>query len=188
MRTPQKSKTDIVDDFIKVFRANGLYGTTLSQLVKSSGLQRASLYHYFPNGKTDMYEAVLLKVVNELKETVISKLEENHSYEQRLKNMLKAVDKFYNSGSNLCFITIFSIGESSPLVRQTLSSAVNLWITSIEKNLKKMKLKNSKHIAQSIVANIQGSLILAHAAGDLSIFKNCLKNINSSLVHKTFSK
>ena len=78
----------------------------------------------------------------------------------------------------------FHWGESSPLVRQTLLSAINLWITSIEKNLRKMKLKNSKHIAQSIVANIQGFLILAHAIGDLSIFKNCLKNINFSLSHK----
>ena len=128
-----------------------------------------------------MYEAVLLKIVDELKEKVISKLEENRSNEQCLKNMLKAVDKFYNGGSNLCFITIFSIGESSTLARQTLSSAIDLWVTSIEKILKKMNLKNPKGTAQSIVASIQGSLILTHATGDPSIFKNCLKNIKSRL-------
>ena len=187
MRKPKKSRTEILNDFTRIFREHGLHGTTLSQLVKSSGLQRASLYHYFPNGKTDMYEAVLLKVIDELEEKVISTLEGSQSYKQCLKNMFKAVDDFYNNGSNLCFVTVFSIGESSPLVRQTLLLAINKWIISIENILKRMKIKNSKDIARSLVANIQGALILTHVTGDPSIFKSCLRVMNFSFTRKNYT-
>jgi len=44
---------------LAVFRENGYAGAYLSTLSAATGLQRASLYHRFPEGKPAMAAAVL---------------------------------------------------------------------------------------------------------------------------------
>ena len=128
-----------------------------------------------------MYETVLLQVVEDLKNQVLSHLRKKPVTKANIQNMLKALDPFYQSGKVLCFITIFSIGESSPLIKKILSKAINYWIQELETTLKQIKHKEAKLTAQNIVASIQGGLVLSHATGDLSLFKNCLKNCYNSI-------
>ena len=182
MRKPVKSKQDIVNDFITVFRKNGLNGATLSRLVKASGLQRASLYHYFPNGKKDMYISVLQKVIDDLNIKVLSVLKENKDPRLRLNNMLKAVDQFYAGGSELCFITVFSFGEGSDVVQKSLSSAIHTWTLQIERALREMQAPFAKKTAHLIMSSIQGSLTLSHINKNPSFFKNSLKVIKRFIV------
>lgn len=177
MRTAKKSKTEIIDAFTKVFRKNGL-GTTLSQLTAASGLQRASLYHFFPNGKQDMYTAVMLRVIENLKAQVLSALHTKKNPTQRLKNMLRAVNQFYAGGLELCFITVFSFGEGSEQVQKLLSSAVHHWTQEIESTLKEMKTSSPKKTAHLIMSSIQGALVLSYVTGESLFFKNTLKEIN----------
>ena len=45
------SKEKIILQLIPVFRQYGYGGTSLAMLIKATGLGKASLYHYFPEGK-----------------------------------------------------------------------------------------------------------------------------------------
>ena len=182
MRKPTKTKEELTKTFVKVFRKNGLIGTTLSQLVYASGLQRASLYHFFPKGKKDMSEAVLRLVIKELGEKVLSTLNKKHPPKKQLQEMIKATEIFYNKGKDICLVTIFSIGESSDSIHQIKAKAINTWISQLEKTLKEMGVRQAKTEATLIVATIQGALILSHATNKPFIFKNCLNSLKNRFV------
>ena len=51
------SKDEVIQRIVAAFREHGYEGASLSILSQATGLGRSSLYHYFPNGKTDMAQA-----------------------------------------------------------------------------------------------------------------------------------
>lgn len=161
MRKPAKEKDQILSELTEVFRANGYDGTTLRKLTEKTGLERASLYHYFPRGKKEMAGAVLAHVLNELSSKVLSILNSDQPAEQRLVGMLNATVDFYNGGEDLCFVSIFAIGESSEELSKTLRDAVGSWLASLEIALADAGKKNARSLANASLSCIQGGLVLA---------------------------
>src|SRR5436309_2266252 len=53
---------ELFDRLARVFRVAGFEGASLGALADGAGLQRASLYHRFPDGKVQMAEAVMGRV------------------------------------------------------------------------------------------------------------------------------
>ena len=52
------SKEEAIIKLVPAFRQYGYEGATLSLLSQASGLGKASLYHYFPGGKSEMAAVV----------------------------------------------------------------------------------------------------------------------------------
>lgn len=179
MRKPLKQKNEIVSDLSKVFRTYGFDGATITRLTNGTGLERASLYHHFPNGKTDMAEAVLLKALDDLKIEVVDRLNDDVDAETKINSMIDAVDKFYNHGNEVCFITIFSLAKISKSVTDGMSSALRLWLKLLEKALDELKISKPKESAQQALATIQGALILSNTIKDPKIFRNSLRQLKS---------
>ena len=179
MRKPLKSRVELIQDLGKIFRAHGFDGTTLTLLTEGTGLERASLYHHFPKGKVDMAEAVLLQSLSDLKFQVIEKLIGEGSAEKRVGQMLTAVEKFYNEGNDVCFITIFSLAKVSKKVSGLMSEAILLWARLLENALIELKIERPREAAHQALSSIQGALILSHAVNDPRIFKNSIKHLRS---------
>ncbi len=181
MRKPAKTKDELIRNLTDVFRKSGFNGTTLSKLTEGTNLERASLYHYFPNGKNQMAEAILDHILFELNEKVLAKLKlSDLSSKERLTQMLEAANEFYDNGSVLCFITIFSIGELSTKISATIASAVEHWLGLLEQNFREQGLSSPQESARSALACIQGGLILSHVTKNKEIFKSCLDSLAKS--------
>jgi len=54
MRPQKVNNTELVKGLLNVFRSKGYDGASLNDLAVASGLQKASLYHRFPNGKKEI--------------------------------------------------------------------------------------------------------------------------------------
>lgn len=161
MRKPTKDKAQILRELTEVFRDNGYDGTTLSKLTEKTGLERASLYHYFPGGKSAMAEAVLTHVLEELSAKVLSALNSSSSPTRRLSEMLEATNDFYNGGQDLCFVSIFAIGENSEHITSALRMAVTSWLASLETTLCEAGKPDARGLANASLSCIQGSLVLS---------------------------
>ncbi|MBX2862295.1 MAG: TetR/AcrR family transcriptional regulator [Leptolyngbyaceae cyanobacterium MAG.088] len=161
MRKPTKDRAQILCELTEVFRQNGYDGTTLSKLTEKTGLERASLYHYFPGGKRAMAEAVLTHVLDELSETVLAALNSSSPPTQRLTAMLDATHDFYNGGQDLCFVSIFAIGENSEHITSTLRQAVMSWLDSLATTLGDAGKPDARSLANVGLSCIQGGLVLA---------------------------
>ncbi len=179
MRKPLKSRNELIQDLGRIFRANGFDGATLTLLTKGTGLERASLYHHFPKGKSDMAEAVLLQALSDLKFEVVEKLIGEGPPEKRIGQMLVAVEKFYNEGNDICFITIFSLTKVSKKVSDLMNESILLWARLLENALTELEVERPREAAQQALSSIQGALILSNAVNDPRIFKNSLKHLRS---------
>ena len=174
MRKASKSREEILKDLIVVFRNNGFHGTTLTKLTEKTGLEKASLYHYFPKGKNQMATVVIKDIIDDLSLKVLKLLNENKSPRSKLLNMLTAINDFYQGGTMLCFLTVFSIGEQNTQISKALTQALTSWIESLDDVLKELEIKHSKQQAAFAISSIQGSLILAHLKNNPNLFKNNL--------------
>ncbi len=175
MRKALKSKDQIIQDLSQIFRTYGFDGATLSLLTAGTGLERASLYHYFPKGKADMAEAVLLKALVDLQVKVLDPLKSDLPAQQKIFAMFKSVEKFYCGGSEVCFITIFSQGNLGKKVSESMKKAIQQWSKLLENVLIELKVAKPKESAEQALSLIQGSLILSRAMADPKIFRNQLR-------------
>jgi len=180
MRKPSKEKSQILRELTEVFRENGYDGTTLSKLTEKTGLERASLYHYFPGGKKAMAEAVLSQVLEELSAKVLSALSSKSAPRDRLSDMLKATDDFYNGGKDLCFVSIFAIGVNNEQLSTTLQAAVASWLDSLKSTLADTGEPNAETLAHAGLSCIQGALVLAVVQGDPKPFRDALEFLRTA--------
>ncbi|GAY11436.1 helix-turn-helix domain-containing protein [Pseudonocardia sp. N23] len=56
-RPPSIEEGKLIDVLVSVFRDKGFDGTAIADLAAATGLQGASLYHRFPDGKEEMADA-----------------------------------------------------------------------------------------------------------------------------------
>jgi AcrR family transcriptional regulator len=68
-----KQKADeetIILEALKLFRKQSYFNTSMSEIAEASGLQKGSLYHYFPS-KEDLMKKVIKNVHDFLKPTFL---------------------------------------------------------------------------------------------------------------------
>ena len=91
-----KQKVDeqiIIIEALKLFRKQSYFNTSMSQIADACGLQKGSLYHYFPS-KEDLMRKVIKNVHEFFKTNVF-----NHAYDksippqQRLENLFLAAER-----------------------------------------------------------------------------------------------
>jgi len=182
MRPQKVNDSEIIYSLLKTFRSKGYEGTSLSELEKTTGLKKASLYHRFPNGKKQMATTVLVHL-DKWVETNIFKQLLDHSLTptQRLITGLEQVNFLYDKGNEACIFKVFSIGQSLELFDLQIKNGMTKWIHVFKTLGKSFNL--SDEIAQkkavNILIKIQGSLIVSKGLNDLSIFENTLKEIEN---------
>ncbi|MFK7826594.1 MAG: TetR/AcrR family transcriptional regulator [Oligoflexales bacterium] len=180
MRKASKSREELLADLTKVFREHGFHGTTLSKLTQATGLERASLYHYFPKGKQDMASAVILGALESLENEVLVHLQTDAGPKEKLRKMLIALKHFYKDGTDQCFISIFSVGEIKEDIAAKLKTATESWVDLLVTIFHNLAYPTPNQEAIKALSSIQGSLVLSHITKDPEIFTGCLRSLANS--------
>lgn len=124
-----------------------------------------------------MAEAVLLDAFEELRAFALDPLVSSESPKEKIIKMLAGLELFYFGGQKICFVTVFSLGDLSLSIKSSINAALKEWIALLKKVLEDLGIAKPFESAQSALAHIQGSLILAHAMDDPEIFLNCLSSL-----------
>lgn len=109
------SKAAVIPQLMAVFQQYGYEGASITRFSEATGLKRASLYHYFPNGKEEMAAAVLDYVAQTLKEQLLSPLYSDRPPIDRIRAMNQNIDIFHQHGQQDCLMALLSIGEAHDL-------------------------------------------------------------------------
>ena len=178
------SKEQVILQLIPVFRQYGYEGTSLAMLSKATGLGKASLYHYFPQGKQGMAEAVINHIALRFEQTVLQPLRDSGSPEARIVRMCEALADFYDRGKNNCFLAIMSLGEADKLFHNLVKQRLKVWIKAISKVLIEagIKPKIAMRRSQDAIAEIQGTLILVRILNKPEIFMRILADLPQKLI------
>lgn len=171
------SKDEIVDRLFVVFRDRGFEGASLADLSRATGLGKSSLYHHFPEGKTQMAEAVLARAVALIDTAVLDVAQAPDPLKVRIRKIVAALEQLYAGGRTLCILGQLAAADVGAAARQSLQQALEHWIKAIESLAREsgMSPVRARAFAEDWVARLQGTLILQAATGSAGAFERALQ-------------
>lgn len=176
MARPKIEERELLNRLTSVFRRHGLEGASLTRLSEATGLGRASLYHRFPGGKSEMAEAVMDHVDTFFAEQVFAPLSGDDVPRDRLVSMCRSLRQFYDRGTESCVLDTLSIQcEDDALSRHVKSSAL-AWRDALAKLFRDVGYErgDARSLAIEVLIQIEGSLVLARSLDDPKVFLRAL--------------
>jgi TetR/AcrR family transcriptional repressor of nem operon len=182
-----KQKVDeqyIIIQSLKLFRQRSFHSTSMSDIAKTCGILKGSLYHYF-RSKEELMEKVIRYVHQYFKQEVFAKAyEEGIPANIRFKNMMKASEKIFfdeSSGKmygNMGVESALVIPEFNPIIREFFQDFFNAikYIYS-----EKYPEEIANELAERSVAEVEGSIMMSRIFNDKNYIKNTHKRLLSRL-------
>ncbi|UPG89490.1 TetR/AcrR family transcriptional regulator [Luteibacter aegosomaticola] len=176
MRPAQAPSPAVLDSLFAVFREQGFEGASLSDLSKATGLGRSSLYHYFPDGKEQMAQAVLERARTIIDTEILGIANAAGSLKTRVRKIIATLDQIYGGGRSACLLGRMATSSIGGAARQDLQLAFDHWIEAIEKlAIESGQAPAHAHdFAQDWVARLQGALLLQAASGDVGPYNRAM--------------
>lgn len=165
--------------FLEVFRNVGYDGANLETLAQATGLRKSSLYHRFPGGKKEMAEEVLKYSGQWVNNHIVTSLRASGDPVKRLDKVLSNIDELYSGGENACILRALSTESGLNLFSELINGTFRDLIKGFAKIIEDFgrSSEQSETLAEDVVIQIQGSLVLSRSMKDTSIFKRTLNNI-----------
>ena len=173
------SKDEIIDRLFTVFRDLGFEGASLADLSRATGLGKSSLYHYFPEGKEQMAEAVLGRATALIDSAILEVAQTPEPLKIRVRRIVAALEQLYVGGRTPCVLGHLATARIGTHARQSVRDAFAHWIGAIarlaaESGMSRMRARD---FAEDWVARLQGALILQAASGGTGPFERALKTL-----------
>ncbi|HEY9146734.1 MAG TPA: TetR/AcrR family transcriptional regulator [Thiobacillus sp.] len=171
---------DVIPALAETFREHGFAGASLSEITKRTGLGKGSLYHFFPNGKEEMAQAVLDDVAGWFETNVFMPLRESEDPAAGIDHMFKAVVRFFHSGRRVCLVGTFALDDTRDRFASEIQSYFAAWTRVLAAALKSrgFDTRAARETAEDVVAGIQGALVLARAHDDSALFMRAIKRLH----------
>ena len=171
---------DAIPALAEIFREHGFAGASLSEITKRTGLGKGSLYHFFPNGKEEMAQAVLDDVAGWFETNVFMPLRESEDPAAGIDHMFKAVIRFFHSGRRICLVGTFALDDTRDRFASEIQSYFSAWTRVLAAALKRrgFDTRAARETAEEVVAGIQGALVLARAHDDSALFTRAMKRLH----------
>jgi len=162
------------------FRETGYEGASLTRLADAAGLEKASLYHRFPGGKQEMADEVLAATFDWVGENIVAPLSSDAPAEKRLRIVAARLSEFYDCGRKACLLNLFSAphgaeGPFAEAVRTAFETLIGAFAgVACDTGASPA---TARRRAETVVALLQGSLILSRGLGDKRPFKDFLASL-----------
>ena len=178
-------RRDLVPILGELFREHGFAGTSLSIIMARTGLGKGSLYHFFPDGKQGMADAVLDDVATWFEDEVFTPLRESRDPAAGIERMFEATVRFFQSGRRICLVGTFALDDTRDRFASIVQGYFAAWRDALATALRRRGYTGAaaREIAEDILAGIQGALVLARSQDDPQIFMRAVQRLrNRALV------
>jgi len=171
MKKSEKNRDALVRTAMRLFRRQGFAATGLQQILAESDAPKGSLYYYFPGGKEALGEAAVL-LAGSLIEDLLTELAEKH---RSPKVFLRAYCKVmagwmeesgFRSGCPVA-TTLLETVPASESIGAAGKAVLDSWVAVIAGVFARegMSARRAREKAESVVAGMEGALILARVRG-----------------------
>jgi len=171
MPRPDRSRTALVESAALLFRRQGYAATGVNQILEAADVKAGSLYHHFPNGKAELAAAVVDGVGADIERLLNRFLESDTPVAvvvERWIDLLAA--GLAGDGRDGCPIEPIATESvhASDDVRAASARAFASWCDAVAKRLRLDGWPDidADQTARSVIALIEGALILSRVAGD----------------------
>src|SRR5690349_5473834 len=132
MPAPILSKDEVLDRLLDAFRDKGYEGASLAELSAATGLNKSSLYHYFPDGKEEMAVEVLAHLDRQLTVGLYEPPKRVKTPAKKLDALLDGIAAFYENGRKACLLERLCTSADRARFRRPLQRAFRLWMEAVE--------------------------------------------------------
>lgn len=180
MPIQKTTKDEIIAKSIEVFRKQGYYKTSMSDLAEACGLQKGSFYYHFKS-KEELMQAVLQMVHGYYTKKVFSiAYEEGLSAEERFKKLFKKQEPIITQDLAGCLfgnMTLESISDKIEF-KNFLKAFFSDWIAAFQ-HLYQEKHEATKALvlAQQSVMEIEGALMMMRLYDDMELLKSACRRV-----------
>lgn len=183
MPPPLIPKDEVIARIARTFKAHGYDGASLAALSRQTGLVKASLYHYFPDGKKGMAEAALDAFGENMTNKVVAPLLSEAGPRQRLMAMLDGINAVYDGGEDLCLFALLSVGDTRALFQTKITAKVSQLADAMSKAFRDAGLSNTQAMSRTeqFIIEVEGALIVSRVLGDSGVFQRTLKRLREQI-------
>jgi TetR/AcrR family transcriptional repressor of lmrAB and yxaGH operons len=168
---PDRSRAALVDNAARLFRRQGYAATGVNQILEAADVKAGSLYHHFPDGKAALAAAVVDDVGGSIERLLRTFLATEATAAQivgRWIDMLAdGLESDRRDGCPIEPIATESV-HASATVRAASARAFDGWCAAVAERLVSdgWSADDAASTSRSIIALIEGALILSRVAGD----------------------
>ncbi|MCJ2054354.1 TetR/AcrR family transcriptional regulator [Methylobacterium sp. J-070] len=169
-------RAGILPALAEVFRAHGYEGASLSLISRATGLGKGSLYHAFPGGKAEMAACVLAEIDGWFEANLYAPLRDAERPVEAVSVMFDAVEAYFRSGRRVCLVGVVALGSERDRFAGAVRSYFARWVAALADALGRSgrDAGASVALAEEIVAQIQGAIVLARALDEPALFARAI--------------
>jgi len=170
----EKTRLKIVHKAAAVFNQHGYSGTSLSDLMEETGLEKGGIYRHFES-KEDLAVAAFDYAWNEIKSIRLKTLDTIPTSLGKLHGMINVFASKPSSVAGGCVLmnTAIDADDGNPVLRAHARQAMSEWRGYLEGVVRKGIAQgeidpatSGARIATVIIATLEGSLMISRLVGD----------------------
>lgn len=173
----QSSRDKLAWAAAKLFQQRGFHGVGLNEVLKLTGLPKGSLYHHFPNGKTDLALEAAALAHREMTRIIDDAFKDATTYQDGATTLFYKLAKLFEiMGRHTgCPISeILFVGPEQDMFRQKSAEYFEGWTSQIEGHALRLGLsaEDARANAERLFVGLQGGWTLARAKQDGDVLRN----------------
>lgn len=173
----QSSRDKLAWSAAKLFQQRGFHGVGLNEILKLSGLPKGSLYHHFPNGKTDLALEAAALAHREMTRIIDDAFHDADTYQNGVTTLFYKLAKLFELMGKYtgCPISeILFVGPDQDLFREKSAEYFEAWTAQIAAYAERQGQTpiTARMNAEKLFVTLQGGWTLARAKQDGDAIRN----------------
>lgn len=174
----------------QVFRERGYEGATLTQLAAATGLGKASLYHHFPGGKSEMLEVLVREAIALAESRAFARLEGPGPAAEQLAAFIDGFADYLERSGGPCLLGVLALGSSNQAIGdlgRQMDEQMTLWRARLERSFEAAgcKPKRAARAAAEVLEVLYGAQVLAALHDDPRHLRRACKRLHRELKRLT---
>ncbi|TDW51671.1 TetR family transcriptional regulator [Flavobacterium sp. 270] len=192
MSKAEKTRQFIIEKTAPVFNRKGYVGTSINDMMAVTGLTKGSIYGNFEN-KDEVGIAAFKYNLTKVRESLNLELDRSLTYKEQLlsfpKKYKSLFQKLMENGGCPIQNTAIESDDTHPVLKEMADNAITVWknyiVDLIENGIKagEFKAKNiqSEQVALTIIATIEGAVMISRLSGKINNFNTILDSVTKMI-------
>jgi AcrR family transcriptional regulator len=177
------TRARIIEGAAEVLREQGVAVTTLDDVRSRTGTSKSQLFHYFPDGKDELWLAVAQFEADRVLEDQQPHLGCLDSWESWQQWRDVVVERYERQGDQCPLGSLFlQVGRSSPGARAIVTELMRQWQRQLASGMRALQANglvppvlDVDRTAAALLAGIQGGVTIMMSTGDSTHLKAALE-------------
>ncbi|MEB3049882.1 TetR/AcrR family transcriptional regulator [Mycolicibacter sp. MYC123] len=187
----RRTRAAIIDVAATIMYENGVAGTSLDDILAALGTGKSQLYHYFSD-KSELVAAVVERQLERVlaNQPSLAHVDSLKGIERWAREVLKVHRQ--PGGPFACPLGMLAAElKNDPAFRPALAEAFRSWEKPLAEGLRTMRARgelgpreNPDRLAASLIAALQGGMLLARISGDVTTLRDTLNAAVENIRHR----